>query len=339
MKQFIIFFLFFLMIIFLFPYSIYANEQAKKLWEEDKKLQQILEEEVSDSLDAAIIWNPQTGRIRAYVYPNNAFHIAYSLGSIFKLFTSYAALREDLISQDEKILCDGTYKYQDKDYTCWHPQGHGNVNLIKAIALSCNVYFYNLSERLSFNLLYKIAHQFHFGRATGLENEEIEGAEEETGKCSHSLENRSLASYSIGDTESLLVTPLQVLVSVSALLNEGYLYRPQITHSLEEIINFQAQTMGNVDLPINNDIIRRGMLGCVQYGTGEEAFIEGINILGKTSTSTIVSGGGHTHGWFVAFTPYEKPSLGLIVFNYYGNGYHTAAPLAGKILYRFLREE
>ena len=335
MKQFIIFLF---MSIFLFPYSIYANdnEKAKKLWEEDKKLQQILEEEVSDSLDTAIIWNPQTGRIRAYVYPNNAFRIAYSLGSIFKLFTTYAALNEDVISQDEKILCNGTYKYQDKNYTCWHPQGHGNVNLIKAIALSCNVYFYNLSERLSFNLLYKTAHQFHFGKATGLEEGE---KEEKAGKCSHSLENRSLASYSIGDTESLLVTPLQVLVSTSALLNEGYLYRPQITHSLDEIINFQAQIMGNVDLPRNNDIIRRGMLECVQYGTGKEAFIEGINILGKTSTSTIVGGGGHTHGWFVAFTPYEKPSLGLIVFNYYGNGYHTAAPLAGKILYRFLREE
>ena len=78
--------------------------------------------------------------------------------------------------------------------------------------------------------------------------------------------------------------------------------------------------------------LRKGLVGCVEYGTGQAAAVPGVEVAGKTGTASALDGSGVTHAWFVGFAPAQRPEIAVVVFLDRGNGAHDAAPLAGKLL-------
>lgn len=276
---------------------------------------------------------------------NRAFRGVYPPGSPFKLITAAAALEHDRVDPDEtfEVPCFGQYKFGNRWFGCWKESGHGKLDLHGAIVQSCDVYFYQLIQRLSVDELAETARRFGFGRETGLESfheqtglvpdEEFFDGRYGRGKWTdgHKL------NLAIGQGE-LLVTPLQMALTFAAIGGDGHLYVPHVVLVSENAYGVREprrvfRSTEPVCSPRVRDYLRRSMRSVVadEDGTGGLARIEDIEVAGKTGTSE--NPFGEHHAWFVAYAPAEDPevAVALIVENA-GHGGEIAAPIVGKLL-------
>ena len=141
------------------------------------------------------------------------------------------------------------------------------------------------------------------------------------------------------------VTPMQVLMMVSAIANGGTLYRPWVVRRVETLDRESIEEYGpeivrkvNID-PDNLAIVRKGMQAVVSEGTGGRARIPGLAVAGKTGTAQVVRNGGplrgdhRDHAWFVGFAPADDPQIAVVVLvEHAGFGGAVAAPIAKNVL-------
>ncbi len=278
----------------------------------DAALQKTAIESLGDREGAVIVIDPQNGRIRAVVNPRTAFEQTYPLGSAIKPFTALAALRAGLIDRGIRHQCRTRYASDDFEIVCSHPVSNSPFDLSQALAYSCNDFFARVGERLSEGAFNTTASAFGFGEKTGLNANESSG-ELPRGDWS--------VSDALGESERLLVTPVQLITAYSALVNGGHLYRPQQTkdHSLIA----QERLRLNI-APEHRSALIEGMRGSVKYGTSSRAGLGALTgyVFGKTGTSTS-SVRWRTQGWFVGFAAEKSPvgppraeqiKLGALVF-------------------------
>ena len=250
-------------------------------------------------------------------------------------------------------------------YRCWKAGGHGNVDLIKALAESCDVYFYQVGQKLGIDRLAWYAKAFGLGTATGINlDQEASGLvptsawkRRHTGIAWQGGETLSVA---IGQGYNL-VTPLQMLVLTSAVANGGLRYKPLILKSIETaegktILKSKSQINGK--LPVSKqtlEIIKRGLWEVVntQKGTGRTAFIEGVDVSGKTGTAQVIGRKDNklqpeseildhhkAHAWFVAYAPSSDPKIAVVVIIEHGeHGSSAAAPVAKEIIKTYLKKD
>ena len=102
-------------------------------------------------------------------FNNRAIQSSYPPGSIFKLILASIVLDKNIISKNWKINCNGKYEFYDKTFRCWKEDGHGTVDLNDAIKKSCNIYFYNLIQKIDFDLWSDEVNKFGFGSKTGID--------------------------------------------------------------------------------------------------------------------------------------------------------------------------
>jgi len=192
------------------------------------------------------------------------------------------------------------------------------LNPAEAIAYSCNYYFGRLGERLSETQFRKTLAEFGFGAKSGL------NAEDESAGLLGRGEWR--AQNALGDGEYLEVTPIQLLMAYSALVNGGHLLTPQMGS------DNQIPTKARSDVQITNDerrVVLDGMRGAIRFGTAARAGLDSlpVYIVGKTGTSTPVKG-FRTQGWFIGFASsgvdLNNPTLGVLVFLKRGRGADAA---------------
>ena len=100
---------------------------------------------------------------------NRAVLGLYPPGSSFKLITTIAALEQGLVDDKWSVQCTGSYKFGDRTFGCWRENGHGRVNLSRAIVESCNVYFYQLVQRMDIDTWAAYVKLFGFGSPTGID--------------------------------------------------------------------------------------------------------------------------------------------------------------------------
>jgi cell division protein FtsI/penicillin-binding protein 2 len=139
---------------------------------------------------------------------------------------------------------------------------------------------------------------------------------------------RRKALAALGEAD-IVATPAEVLQAYSAvasrgefrILGSGHEQRKDWPSSRR--IELRSQTWG---------ALIDGLVGCVQFGTCQEAAVAGVRVAGKTGTATALDGSGVTHAWFAGFAPAENPEIAIVVFLDRGTGAHSAAPLAGAIL-------
>lgn len=349
---------------------------------------------------AAIVMNPQTGEILAMVslptYDNNVFvqgvterdlerwddpHrplLNHAIsdgvppGSVFKIVMASAALQEGVLTPRTHLSCPGKVvvpnKYYPNDpgqaqpFYCWNRAGHGSLDVVGAIANSCNIFFYKVGggfeetefDGLGVARIAEYARLFGFGKATGVELPAEGGGLVPTSEWKRHTYGES---WSTGDTYNLSigegyleVTPLQMLNAVNAIANGGKLYRPTVVHHITDpegnvTRGFEPEIIRT--LPISREylsLVRQGMEGAVAYGTAaRRGQIEGLRIAGKTGTAQycddIAAAAGlcaetwPEHAWFTAFAPVDEPEVSVIVFLYEGGeGSVTAVPIARDIL-------
>ncbi|NWF68223.1 MAG: penicillin-binding protein 2 [Chloroflexi bacterium] len=211
---------------------------------------------------------------------NNAIKGLYPPGSIWKVITALGVLEENVIDPQSELLDFGTLqvpnRYAPNDeaaaqtFVCWIPEGHGRVNMIEAIAWSCDVYFYQVgggNERVSASLLRPnglgITNLFRYATASGIGSElGIELPYEVAGRMPDpDWKRRNYGeNWSTGDTYNaafgqgyVLVTPLQLINAVAMIANGGTLYQPTIIDAFIDqdgnvVRDFGPQVLRNVDI-------------------------------------------------------------------------------------------
>ena len=194
----------------------------------DSRLQSVAAAALGDRRGTIIVMDPQTGRIRAVVNPEIAFQESFPAGSTVKPFTALAAFRSGVLNADSRASCGGDY-YHDQFHTrCTHPRSLTPLNPTDAIAYSCNYFFGKVGERLDEASFIATLNDFGFGKKTGAE------VGESSGKL---LKNHWKAENAIGETDSFLTTPIQLLNAYTALVNGGRLFEPRLAPST----NFTAK--------------------------------------------------------------------------------------------------
>jgi len=280
---------------------------------------------------------------------NRAIQSKYPPGSVFKIVTAAIGLEEGKLSAKTRFQpCYGGYRFGNRLFACWKPQGHGSVDLVGAIAVSCDVYFYQLAERLDLETFNRYATIWHLNDLAGID---LPG--EVKGFVPRPSDYDSLygqggwtkgvqLNLGIGQGE-LLLTPIEIATFVCAIANGGYYYTPHCVRQIGDGSRSRMKTGKRVDLPISQstvDVVREGMLEVVESerGTGRSARIEGVKVAGKTGTAE--NPHGKDHASFVCFASDGDRRLVLyIIVENAGHGGEIAAPIAGKLLARYFRDE
>ncbi len=278
----------------------------------DAALQKTAEESLGDREGAVIVIDPQNGRLRAVVNPRLAFEQTFPPGSAIKPFTALAALRAGLIDRGFRHQCRTRYAGDGFEIVCSHPVSNSPFNLPQALAYSCNNFFARVGERLSEGAFNSTLAAFGFGEKTGV------NANESSGQLPRG--EWSVRS-ALGESDQLLVTPVQLITAYATLINGGHLYRPQ--RSDDHNLVPQEKLRLNI-APEHRAALIEGMRGSVKYGTASKSGLGAapFYVFGKTGTSTS-SVRWRTQGWFAGFAAEKSPAgapraeqvkLGVLVF-------------------------
>ncbi len=289
---------------------------------------------------------------------NKAVSGEYPPASTYKIITAMAGLEEGVIDTHTTFLCPGYYPFGDRVFRCWLKTGHGTVNVLRALAASCDVFFYQTGQRLGVDRLARYARACGLGVSTG-----IDLSHESSGLIPTSAwkKQRFGVPWQKGETLSIaigqgynLVTPLQMAMLTAALSNGGVLYRPQIIKKRENTLGETVYECAREEagrLPAGPEtlkIIQKGLWNVVNGpgGTARLARIEGIEISGKTGTAQVFSRKNEDtawkeikldhlkpHAWFVAYGRRDTEQIAVAVLIEHGeHGSGTAAPIAREII-------
>ena len=289
----------------------------------------------------------------------------YPPGSTYKVITALAGLAKGVINSNSVFYCSGSMKFGNRRYGCWKESGHGPVSLHRALAESCDVYFYQVGLKVGVDSLAEYANRMGLGHKTGIEFEyEKSGliptaAWKKLAKGVPWQEGETL-SIAIGQGFDL-VTPLQVAQMTAALANGGILYKPLL---IEKIIDPEGQYIKEFEPAVDVELIgmdkylaliRDGLVGAVndRHGTGKAARLKDITVAGKTGTAQVVTMEKfketaeedvkykhRDHAWFTSFAPAENPEIAVTVLvEHGGHGGSAAAPVAKKILERYFAKK
>ncbi len=286
----------------------------------------------------------------------------YPPGSTYKVVMAAAGLEEGVLGARSGAYCRGGMPFGNHFFGCWRRGGHGRVGLHQALVQSCDVFFYQLGQRLGVDTIAAWSRRFGLGFPTGirLQNEKG-GLIPDTQWKLRRFERPWLAgetmSVSIGQGY-VTTTPLQMALVAATIANGGTVYRP---HYVKRVVapdgtpKLEVAPEAMSDGPIMSEgtatTLRRAMRDVVMTGggTGAKARLRAVEVAGKTGTAQTVTLRGSNrrarrsrdHAWFVAFAPVDSPTIALAVLVEHagGGGGKFAAPIAKQVLGRwFLRD-
>ncbi|MFO0774382.1 MAG: penicillin-binding protein 2 [Nitrospiraceae bacterium] len=284
---------------------------------------------------------------------NRALQGQYPPGSTFKIVMAAAALESRTMTPSTPVHCNGGYQFGKRVFHDWKKGGHGTVDLDEAIVHSCDVYFYQVGQRMGIETISNFGKMFGLGKETGIElPSERTGimpspAWKEKVKKEQWLPGETI-SVSIGQGY-VTVTPLQMAALVGTVANDGVAYRPHLLRAVMDRTTGQLQEMPTVPrekLPLQAEtlkVIQKGLAGVVQRGTAGRSRSEIVTMAGKTGTAqTAALRTGpeqdipkkfRDHAWFVAYAPTDKPKIAVAVLGeHMGHGGSAAAPLAKQLI-------
>lgn len=355
----------------------------------DLDLQRIAMDMLKGEKGAVVAMNPNNGNILAFVstpsYDANRFIKGitkkeyeeyfkvdsplfnrvlmgqYPPASTFKPFVGMAALEGSFIKPYEIVFCGSSYSLPGsrRKFLDWKRQGHGNLDMIQAIAVSADVYFYKLGTAMGIDYLHDVIKHFGYGQKTGII---LPG--EKAGLLPSTKWKTEVKKEKWWKGESVIaaigqgytvVTPLQMAVATSMLVNGGTKYRPRLTE-FEDI-----EVMDKVNFnPENVNIIKAGMKEVMhgKRGTARGA-ITGKNKIdfemgGKTGTAQVYSTHGvkdtkamaekpkylKDHALFIGFAPFDKPEIVVAIIVENGeHGSTTSSPIAIALMKKYLEKE
>jgi penicillin-binding protein 2 len=341
----------------------------------DRRIQEAAEQALEGRAGAIVVMDPRNGDVIAMAsapaYPidrftgtidrdawlavvrdpehpmlNRALQTQYAPGSVFKIVVTAAGLQEGTLTPMDRVHCGGQFHLGAWTFKDWKEGGHGTVDLHRAMAQSCNIFFYQAGLKVGGATIAKYASLFGFGHLTGVDLQS-----EKPGFLPQPKVKRGRQIWQAGETVNmsigqgaLLVTPIQVARFMSAVANGGVLWKPRLVQRVERgsqgvVYNDPGQVTGNVELsPIVWAFLKQSLWSVVnEGGTGAAARIPGLDVAGKTGTAQMIANSkasrGEDHAWFAAFAPVNEPEVVVVVLvERGGKGGQVAAPIARKIL-------
>jgi penicillin-binding protein 2 len=354
-----------------------------------KKIYNSIKKKAPNSDAVAVALNPQTGAVLSMVSipsdDNNVFSKSvisteelkylqsqrkifninkairgfYPSGSIIKPLIAIAGLEEKIITAANSVLCQGSIKIPNP----WNPQKptvkkdwktHGVTNLRKAIAESCNVYFYTLGagydgfKGLGIHLIKKYLDLFYIEKELGID---LPG--ERTGFVptpewfDKEQKKYSGREWSIADVYDVSIgqgffsaTPLHMASALAAITNGGKIMQPQV---VDKIQNTKGKLIKDIEPKVLKKnfidkesvaLVKDGMRYCVTSSTGSCRQMDTLKVTSGGKTGTAESDDPkHNHAWFATFAPYENSKIFLLILiEYGGQGSDIAEPIAYEVL-------
>ncbi len=254
----------------------------------------------------------------------------YEPGSTFKIISSSAMLENHV---EEAYNCKGSTIIDGYEFKDYNKRGHGNINLESALVKSCNSYYVDKVMSLGKSKFANSVDNFYINKKIPIEIDRAIS----TFKYNDIKEDTELAASAIGQGK-VLVTPLNMALATSAIVNEGQMVKPtlvkEILSSKGDILNFhKPEIISNPLSKSNANRLKNMMVKVIETGTGSQAKIKGLEVGGKTGTAENSS--GKSHAWFVGFTPYKNDEyiVTVVVLEQAGaTGGKVAAPIAREIL-------
>ncbi len=342
----------------------------------DLEMQKAASDALGEEAGSVVVMEPDTGKVRALVtkpgYDNNAFtgrisqkdwealeknprhpmhnrtiQSAYPPGSVWKLMMAGLILNEG-ISPAETVFCPGFVQLGSQTFRCWSANGHGYVNLKQSLVHSCDVYYYTMGERLGIDRIEKFAKACGFGWRTGIdlpyERTGLVPGREWKKRRKQTWQRGETLNVSIGQGATL-VTPVQMAVFVSGLMNGGKLLKP----SLVDTEDLSVRGL----LPMSDrirDVIVEGMRHTVEDpgGTAKRLARPDAVMGGKTGTAQVVKMGEarvkssqlsyehRDHAWMVSWGIKGEKKYVVVVMVEHGGGGSSAAGPVCKAVYDYL---
>ena len=355
----------------------------------DQAVQQRAEEMLQGRVGAAVAIDPNSGRVLAMAsnpsfdpnmfvvgvtrdqwsglvsnpfrpLENKAIQAEYPPASTYKIVTALAGLEEGVIDAHTTYYCPGFYRFGNRAYRCWRKSGHGEVQIGKALAQSCDVYFYQVGEALGVDRLAKYANALGLGYPTGINLDResrglIPTAEWKLKRFGVPWQKGETLSIAIGQGFNL-VTPLQMAVLAATVGNGGTRYKPYL---VQEVKSSDGQTsfvttpevVARLKLKASTTpLVHQGLFEVVNdaRGTAYLSRFKDMPFSGKTGTAQVVGrpsdGDGKVeasspkdHAWFVCYAPSENPKIAVAVIIEHGeHGSSAAAPVAREMVRVYL---
>lgn len=277
-------------------------------------------------------------------------------GSTFKIVLAMKALEDNIINEGVSFSCRGGFPFGRRVFRCWKKEGHGIVNLYRAIVESCDVYFYNLGLKIGVDRIHDMSVAIGLGEVTGID---LPGEKKGLIPSTEWKKKTYKQPWYEGETLSVAIgqgavwlTPIQLVQLSSFVANQGVTFKPQLVNRVVSpdgkiLKKFEPVLLKNVKLKKKTImLVREGMKGVVneERGTAYGSRIEGISMSGKTGTaqsSTLDQARNlGDHAWFIAYAPSDDPDIAMtIIVEHGGHGSSAAAPIAKAVAESVVREK
>jgi len=339
----------------------------------DIDLQAVAERALGDRRGAAVALDPRTGEILAYVsHPapdpndfavritkddwrklnedpgkplmNRPIQAQLAPGSVFKVIMATAMLESKAVPEGFGVFCPGAAVFYGRTFHCWEPKGHGEVDWHAAIVHSCDVFFYNLGQRLGIDKISFYALQLGLGRKTGID---LPGEESGLIPSEEWKERAFHQKWYPGETISVSIgqgavttTPLQIAKVIGGIASGGVFMQPHL------LKNANASELRFAISPQTVDKVTQAMSDVVNTpaGTAYAHRVPGVELCGKTGTAQAIGAQGlarltnraeyKDNAWFAGFAPRQNPEIAVAVLvdDAGQHGGTAAAPIADDIV-------
>ncbi len=298
---------------------------------------------------------------------NKVIQDHFSPGSTFKPIIALAALQEKVVTPTSVVYSPGTLKFGRRVYHESHKTSHGSINIVKAIEVSSNVFFYKMGIALGIERMAPYAKLLGLGQKTNIAmTHEVSGlipsSEWKVKKLGEEWQPGENLSTAIGQG-FVLVTALQMAVAYNTIGLEGKVVKPML---IRRVLNQDSKVVQEFDPQVLRDAtqsnefgvtidqatfrtVKQGMRNVVsgQGGTARGSKLAGVDMAGKTGTTQVRSFSADEiykrcdsrpmylrhHGWFVAFAPYENPEITVAVLAQHAcSGAAGGAPVVHDIM-------
>jgi len=292
---------------------------------------------------------------------NRSIRGLYPPGSTVKPMVALAGLEEGVITNQSKVFCPGYYKLPNvkRKFNDWKRTGHGHVDVKDSIAQSCDVFFYDLANKMGIEMMHDNLNYFNFGRKTGIDIPGEKGgilpskAWKKINKDEPWYRGETLI---VGIGQGFMTSsPLQLAVATAALANKGGLFKPKLLTNIQTPNQAIEEIPGDppVQIPIKNiknweDVVE-GMRQTIYAPKGTARRLNKdltYTLAGKTGTAQVFGLDAEEqyiaeklderlrdHALFTGFAPIDNPEIAIaIIVENAGSGSSKAAPLARQVL-------
>ena len=337
----------------------------------DIDLQKAASEALGEEAGAVVILEPYSGKLRALVthpsYDNNLFtatlskkdwaalvddprhplqnraiQSVYPPGSVWKLMMASLFL-EQKVDPRATVHCSGSVTLGSHTFRCWKAGGHGSMTMMQSLINSCDVYYYEMAQRMGIDNIERFGKACGFGSPTGIDLPHersglVPGRQWKQMRFGEPWQRGETLNVSIGQGYTL-VTPVQMAVFVAALLNDGKLLKPSL------IENEPEELKGTLPIPQHQrNFILEGMRVTATAGTARRINRADAIMGGKTGTAQVVRIGDRRlkkhemayqhrdHAWLISFgIKDDKTYVVVVMVEHGGGGSSTAGPVVAKV--------